>query len=75
MNEVTIYIPLLEEGAWTARPTQAEKLEGEVYKVLPTSDYNSEDETWEFLPGTLVHCKVYTDPVIGEALLAYEAAK
>lgn len=75
MSNTVIYIPLLEEGAWTARPTQAEKLKGEVYKILPTPDYDPKDETWEFVPGTLVHCKLYTDPIIGEALLAYEVAE
>ena len=75
MSEVTIYIPLLEEGVWTARPTQAEVIKDNVYKVLPTADYSPEEEKWEYLPGTFVHCKKYTDPIIGESLLAYEIAK
>lgn len=50
----TIYIRLLDEGTEVFRPTQAEILERQVFKVLSTSDYDPEDEHWEFPPGSFV---------------------
>lgn len=51
---VTIYVQLLEEATFTARPTEAVPLENGLYKLLPTPDYDPEDEKWEFPPGTIV---------------------
>jgi hypothetical protein len=31
-----------------------------IYKLLPTSNYDPEDEQWQFLPGTIVHCMFET---------------
>ncbi len=53
--EVEIYIHLPEDSA--SRPTQAIVLGNNVYQVLPTLDYDPEDEAWEFVPGTLVRCE------------------
>ncbi len=53
---VEIYVPLLEEGTPTIRPTMAIPLGGDLYKVLPTPNYDPEDEIWEFLPGSIVRC-------------------
>ncbi|MHB1457635.1 MAG: hypothetical protein ACYC0V_12045 [Armatimonadota bacterium] len=53
----TIYIQLLDEGTPTWRPTTGEKKREGVYRVLPTDNYDPEDETWEFLPGTIVRCE------------------
>ena len=50
----TIYIRLLDEGSVAFRPTPAEPVKGGLFKVLPTSDYNPNDEKWEFLPGSIV---------------------
>lgn len=50
----TIYIRLLDEGTEVFRPTSAESVEGSLFKVLPTSDYDPEDERWEFVPGSVV---------------------
>lgn len=71
---VEVFVPLLDEGAFTARPVKAEKIMDEVYKILQTADYNTEAEVWQFLPGSVVRCKRYTDPVMGNVLLAYEIA-
>ena len=68
-DAVKIYVPLLEEGTPTVRGTQAIPLGGDLYKVLPTSDYDSEDEIWEFLPGSIVRCDVAVDPRNGEKFL------
>ncbi len=50
----TIYIRLLDEGTEIFRPTEAEVLEGDNFKLLPKSDCDTEDEHWEFMPGTVV---------------------
>lgn len=52
----TIYIPLLEEGTSVLRPTQALPLGGDLFRVLPTPDYDPDDETWQYPPGAIVRC-------------------
>jgi len=49
-----IYIRLLDEGTDVFRPTEAELMENGLFKLQPTSNYDPEDECWEFLPGTVV---------------------
>ena len=51
---ITVYVKLLDEGTDVMRPTLAIPLGESVYELLPTPDYNPENETWEFLPGTNV---------------------
>jgi hypothetical protein len=53
----TIYIRLLEEAVTCIRPTVAEPLNDGTYRVLPTPNYDSSDEVWEFQPGSIVHCE------------------
>lgn len=70
---VEIYVPLCDEGTPTVRGTQAVPLGDNLYKILPTPNYDPEDETWEFLPGSVVRCDMPTDPRNGEQFLrAYE---
>jgi hypothetical protein len=71
-NTVKIYIPLLEEGTDTWRPTQAISLGKDLYKVLPTPDYNPRSELWEFLPGSTVRCEKWSSKFAGEILRAVE---
>jgi hypothetical protein len=52
----TIYIPLLGEGTSVCRPTSGIQISDHVYRVLPTPDYESADEDWQFLPDSLVRC-------------------
>ncbi len=56
----TVYIPLLNEGTSVVRPTQAIRLGENVYRILPTSDYDPDDEEWEFPPETSVECDLET---------------
>jgi len=53
----TIYIPLLEEGTVVFRPTQGVALDTSIFRVLPTDDYDPEDEVWKFPPGAVVRCE------------------
>lgn len=52
----TVYIRLLDEGTEVFRPTLAESLGRGKFKVLPTPNYDPEDEIWEFTPGSIVVC-------------------
>ena len=56
----TVYVPLLNEGTSVVRPTQGVKLGENLYRVLPTVDYDPNDEEWEFSPGSVVECVVET---------------
>jgi hypothetical protein len=56
-ERTTVYVELLEEGVPTWRPTAAESLGKGRYRLLPTDIYDPEDETWQFLPGTVVACE------------------
>ncbi len=69
---IEIYVQLFDEGVPTARPTKAIYIGNELYRVLPTPDYDPEDEVWEFLPGSLVRCKVTREGWAREMLLAVE---
>lgn len=53
-----IYVQLLEEGTRVFRPTQGIRLEGEWFRLLPTDDYDPDDEVWEFPPGSTVRCEL-----------------
>jgi hypothetical protein len=50
----TVFVRLLDEGADVVRPTSALPLGDDSFELLPTSDYDPETETWEFLPGSIV---------------------
>jgi hypothetical protein len=56
-EKVIIYIRLLDEGVPVARPTQAEIIGENLFRVLATEKYDPEDEVWEFIPGTIVRCE------------------
>ena len=76
-NEPTekVYVELLEEGTDTWRPTQAIPLGNNLYKLLPTPDYNPKDEIWQFLPGTVVRCVDRRDEKLQKILVAVEKAE
>jgi hypothetical protein len=57
-NAHTIYIPLLNEGTFVIRPTLGIKIGENIYKILPTKDYDPKNEEWEFPPGSTVTCVV-----------------
>jgi hypothetical protein len=57
MTTTTVYVRLLDEGTDVFRPTEAEQRPDGTYKLLPTRDYDPDDEHWEFLPGQVVRCE------------------
>jgi len=68
---VKIYVELLDEGTPCRRPTFAEDLGSNKYKVLPTPKYDPENEVWQFIPGAVVRCETRNDSE-GEYLYAVE---
>ena len=60
-NKQTIYIRVLEEETPTLCRTQGVNVGNGLYKVLPTSNYDPEDEIWEFPPGSIVRCELVDD--------------
>jgi hypothetical protein len=50
----TVFVRLLDEGTDVVRPTSVLPLGDGSFQLLPTSDYDPEIETWEFLPGSKV---------------------
>jgi len=57
----TIYVQLLNEGTSAWRPADARFIKDYIYELLLIEHYDPEDEEWEFVPGTLVHCEQSRD--------------
>ena len=53
-NTIQAYVELLDEAIDTWRPVQAEGVGNGIFRLLPTPNYDPEDEKWEFPPGSLV---------------------
>ncbi len=68
-DRVRVYVRLLDEGTDVSRPTDALDLGNGQFELLPTPDYDAENETWEFPPGSLVRCEKRSGAK-GEYLLA-----
>lgn len=52
--KMIIYIKLLGEGTEVYRPVSAIKVNENTYEVCKLKNYDTEDEVWEFPPGTYV---------------------
>ena len=66
---VEIHVRLLDEGTDCSRPTQGVVLGNGLFKLLPTANYDPNDEHWEFVPGSIVRAKEVRN-VDGTYLLA-----
>jgi hypothetical protein len=67
-NLQIVYVPLLDEGTTVSRPTQARHIQADLFEILPTPDYNPDDEHWQFLPHSIVQCAKQNDTLIAIAL-------
>lgn len=56
-KSVEVYVQLLGDEEGTLRPTQAIPIGKNIYKILPIPDYETAEEQWEFIPGTIVRCE------------------
>ena len=54
---VQIYIALLNEGVDVWKPVEAERLHGNVYRIL-SQPYDRTIESWQFEPGDEVLCEM-----------------
>ena len=68
--ETIIYVELLDEGTPTIRPTKGIFVADNIYRLLPTPNYDPEDETWMFHPGSLVRCEWEDTWYLGRILSA-----
>jgi hypothetical protein len=55
-----VFVRLLNEGTDVWRPTNGEVVTPSTIRLTATPDYDSADEQWQFLPGTLVECEQRT---------------
>jgi hypothetical protein len=56
---VAIYVRLLDEGTTVSRPTQAERIGSDLFKLVATPNYDPEDEHWEFPPESIVRAETF----------------
>jgi len=54
---VKLFVYLLAEGTDVWRPTEAVSVGDGLFKILPTPEYDPEDEVWEFPPSSIVRCE------------------
>lgn len=66
-----VFVRLLDEGTDVSRPVEALALGDGLFKILPTPNYDAQDETWEFPPGSVVRTEIHTDQT-GDYLLAVQ---
>jgi len=52
---VEVFVNLLDDGVHVWRPVQAERLHGDVYRIMD-QPYDREIETWQFASGGAVVC-------------------
>lgn len=69
---VDLQVRLLNEGTTVSRPAQALDRGDGIFELLPTRDYDPEDEQWEFPPGSLIRVERRSDGN-GEYLIAVGA--
>jgi hypothetical protein len=56
-NKIKLFVRLLDEGTEVSRPTEALELGNGLFRILPVANYDSQDEVWEFPPGSIVRCE------------------
>ncbi len=61
-----ISIQLLEEGVPTHISVPARHVRNDVFEVLKPDNYDTEDEVWEFVPGSIVRCVTVDEVSIEE---------
>lgn len=71
-NEETIYVRLIDEVVFMARPVRAKRIDVGVYHIIDSQYYNTEVEEWEFVPGDTVRCEWVERESSGRGWLAVE---
>jgi hypothetical protein len=57
---VLIYVRLMGEGTECFRPARGFEVASGLFKLLPSPNYDSDDEQWEFPPGSVVRTEQRT---------------
>ncbi len=52
-----VFVELLDEGVTCFRPTRADPLGDDKYRLLAPPDYDPENEYWAFPPDSVVRCR------------------
>jgi hypothetical protein len=60
-ERVIVHVRLLGEGTDVSRPAPAMPMGNGLFRLLPTDNYDPEDEKWEFPPGSVVETEERTD--------------
>ncbi len=68
-NEMTIYIPLLNENINVWRPVLAKEVSSNVFEIVSVNNHS--DEEWQFNHGERVKC-TYQELNEGKCLVATE---
>jgi hypothetical protein len=55
-NRTTIFVALVDEGTEAWRPVAAERLSEDKYLIVGVCD--TDDEVWQFSPGSVVRCEL-----------------
>lgn len=66
-SRAVVFVRLLDEGTVVFRPSPAHYIGNSAYQLETPSDYDQEDEVWEFPPGSVVICE--TRDIGGESAL------
>jgi len=56
-DDSAVFVRLLGEGTVVYRPSPATRIAEDVYRLERPKDYDPDDETWEFPPGSTVRCE------------------
>ena len=70
MNPIPVHVRLLDHGTESSRATLAHELGGGLYKLFPTPSYDTDNESWEFVPGSMVRAEERTNSAGEKFLLA-----
>ena len=71
MNDVIIYVSLLDEGVKVSRPVSAKRVKDNIYEILDenrdiTCEYG---EVWEFNKGDTVECSEVSGNLYAKRLM------
>ena len=66
-NRTTIFVALVDDGTEVWRPVAAERISDDRYLIVGVCD--TEDEVWQFSPGSVVRCEL-RESAGGESALA-----
>ncbi|MGF1632516.1 MAG: hypothetical protein ACFCVE_01595 [Phycisphaerae bacterium] len=57
MTTEQVFVALLDEGTDVWRPVPAHRVGPDAFVLLRPDDYDPDDETWQFTPGSVVRCR------------------